>query len=74
MGPSDFAGDPDGEEEGGEAAIAHARHVNVAVGMASADIEFGIEEALRGVVVGVDDDRGEVEFFGFIGDGVAADI
>ena len=29
-----------------------------------------IEEALGGVVVGVDDDGGEVEFFGFIGDGI----
>jgi len=65
----DLAGNPDGEEESGETAIAHARDVNAAVGVARAEIEFGIEETLGGVVVGVDDDGGEVEGFGFVGDG-----
>jgi len=29
--------------------------------VANAEIEFGVEEALGGVVVGIDDDGGEVE-------------
>ena len=66
----DLAGNPDGEEEGGEAAIAHARDVYAAVGVASGEIEFGVEEALGGVVVGVDDNGGEVEGFGFVGESV----
>src|SRR5271157_5185861 len=66
----DFAGNPDGEEESGETAIAHAGDVNAAVGVASAEIEFGIEEALGGVVVGVNDNGGEVEGFGFVGESV----
>ena len=65
----DLAGNPDGEEKGGEIAFAHAGDVNATVGMANAEIEFGIKETLGGVVVRVDDDGGEMELFGFIGDG-----
>jgi uncharacterized FlaG/YvyC family protein len=41
--------------------------------VANAEIEFGIEEALGGVIVSVDDDGGEVELFGFVGDGSGGD-
>ena len=59
-----FAGDPDGEKDGGHTAFAHAWDVNVAIGVASGEIEIGIEEALGGVVVSVDDDGGRLELLG----------
>ncbi len=69
-GAGDFAVDPDGEEDGVQAAFAHARDVDVAVGVTRADIEGGVEEALGGVVVGIDNDGRGVERFGFVGDGL----
>ncbi len=70
FGTDGFAGDPDGEEDGVEATFAHARDVDVAVGVARADVEGGIEKTLRGVIVSVDDDGGGVEFFCFVGNGL----
>ena len=37
FGAEDFAVDPDGEEDGGETAVAHAGNVNVAVGVGDGD-------------------------------------
>jgi hypothetical protein len=67
LGAGGLAGKPDGKENGVEAAFAHAGDVNIAVGVAGADVESRIEEALRGVIVGVNDDRGGLEFLGFVG-------
>jgi hypothetical protein len=64
----DFAGNPDGEVDGIQAAFTHARDVDIAVSVAGADVEGGVKKPLRGVVVGVDDDGGVMEFFGFVGD------
>jgi hypothetical protein len=36
--------------------------------MADGEIESGVEEALGGVVVGVDDDGSRLEPFGLVGD------
>jgi hypothetical protein len=38
--------------------------------VADREIEFWVEEALGGVVVGVDYDGGGLEFFGLVGDGL----
>src|ERR1700734_2198672 len=59
---SDGARNPDGEEDRVEAAFAHARDVDVAVRVSCAEIEIRIEQALRGVVVRVDDDGFGVKF------------
>jgi hypothetical protein len=68
----DFAVDPDGEEDGVQTAFTHAGDIDVAVGLARTDIEGGVKETLRGVVVGVDDHRSEVELFGFARDGLCS--
>ena len=65
-----FTVDPDREKDGRESAITHPGNVDVAIGVWNGDIEMRIEEPLRGVVVGVDDDRGGLQLFRFIGDGV----
>ncbi len=55
-GPGDFAGNPDGEENRVEAAFFHARDVHAAFGIAGGEIEIAVDEALRGVGVGVHHD------------------
>jgi len=70
IGAEDFGGDPDGEEDAYEAAFAHAGDINVAVCVAGREIEFGVEEALRSVVVGVDDNGGGLQLFGLVGNGL----
>src|ERR1700688_4615281 len=70
VGAHDFSGDPNGEEDGGEAAFAHAGDVDVTVRVARGEVEFGIEEALGGVVVSVDDYGGGVKFLCLLGTGV----
>ena len=57
----DAAVDPDRKEDGVHAAFAHARDVDGAVGVALAEIVVVREEALRGVVVGVEDDGGKMQ-------------
>ena len=57
---------PDGKENGVHAAFAHAGDVDVARGIALAEVEIAGEEALSGVVVSVNDDGGEVESAGLI--------
>jgi hypothetical protein len=39
--------------------------------VADAEVKFVVEQALCGVVVGVHDNRGEVQFIGALGDSVA---
>jgi hypothetical protein len=68
----DFAGNPDGKENRAEVAVAHARDVDAAVGVADAQVELVVEQALRGVVVRVDDDRRKVKFLGTLGNAVAS--
>ena len=70
-GPGDFAGHPDGEEDGVEAAFFHARDVDAALRIARGEIEVAVEEALRGVGVGIDDDRGEMQIAGAGGEVVS---
>src|SRR5207302_10015223 len=61
----DVARNPDREKQRIETTFAHARHVDVAVGVADADIEALLEEQpLRRVVVRVDDDGALVELTG----------
>src|ERR1700693_5977481 len=60
---------PDGKEDGVHAAFTHAGDVDVARGIALAKIEIAGEEALGGVIVGVNDDGGEVEPTGLIRNG-----
>ena len=64
MGPVIVPGIQIGEENAVEAALLHARNVDVAVGVARAEIEMRVEEALRGVVVSVDDDGMHMQFAG----------
>ncbi len=57
----DIAGHPDREEQPVHPAVLHARDVDVAVAVALADVEARIEDhALRGIGVGIDDDRAAV--------------
>ena len=65
FGASDFARNPDGEEDGAEAAFFHAGDIDAAVGGAFAEIEFAVEETLGGVVVSVDHDGRKMQFAGF---------
>jgi hypothetical protein len=69
--PHDLAGNPDGKENGCETTLAHAGDVDVAVCVAGGEIKPGVEEALRGVIMSIDDDRGRLEPFGFLGNGIA---
>ena len=63
--------DEDGEEEGVEAAFAHAGDVDVAAaGVALGEVVVLGAEKLSGVGVGVEDDGGEMELVGVFGDGV----
>ncbi len=56
---------PNGEEERVEAAVAHARDVDISVGVAGADVERLVEQQpLRRVVVRIDDDGAIVELLG----------
>ena len=52
----DFAGNPNGKENCAQTACAHARNIDAAVGMARADVEFCVKEALGRVVVGIHND------------------
>ena len=51
-----------------KSAFAHARNVDDAVGVANAEVEFRVEEALGGVVVGIHDDGAEMEVVSLRGD------
>ena len=62
---ADFAGHPDGEEYGADAAFFHARNVYASLFVARGEIEVAVDEALGGVGVSVDDDAGEMELAGF---------
>src|SRR5438045_4296963 len=53
---------PDGKEDLVHTAFAHARNVHVAVGIALAEVEVFGEKALRGVVVGIEHNRREMQF------------
>src|ERR1700691_4006649 len=68
--PGNAPGYVDGEKDRVEAAFAHARNVNAAVRVARAEIKFGIEQTLRGVVVSVHDDRAEMQVVSFLGNGL----
>src|SRR5579862_5199637 len=61
---ANLAGHPDGEEDGAEATFFHARNVYASLFVAWGEIEVAIDETLRGVDVGVDDDRGKMEVAG----------
>src|SRR6266436_5404174 len=61
LGAGHLAGDPDGKENCAQIAFAHARKVNAARGAARSQIEFSVEEALRGVIVRVYDDGRKVQ-------------
>ncbi|MGD1210878.1 MAG: hypothetical protein ABR973_05910 [Candidatus Acidiferrales bacterium] len=52
---------PDGKEDGGDAALAQAGNVNRAVGVPGAEIEIGGEQKLRRVRVRVNDNRAKME-------------
>jgi hypothetical protein len=56
FGPSDLAGDPDGEKDCAKAAFAHARYVYAAIFLADSKIELRVQHALGGVVVSIDND------------------
>jgi hypothetical protein len=58
--------DPNRKENGIHSALAHARNVDVAIQVAFAQIEAFREQPLRGVVVGVQHNRGKVQFAGSI--------
>ena len=66
----DAAVDPDGKENGVHAAFAHARNVDAPGGIALAKIEIAGGETLGRVVVRVEDDGGEMQLTGFLGDRV----
>jgi hypothetical protein len=59
---------PDGEEGGIEPALAHARDVNVAVGVAGTKVEVFVEQPLRGIDVGINDNGLAVQAVGAGGD------
>src|ERR1700735_296148 len=58
---SDRSGNIDGEKDRVETAFAHSGNVDAAVGVAQAEIKFGIEQTLSGIVVCVHHDRVKVE-------------
>src|SRR5579859_275735 len=66
--PYDSPVDPDGKENGVHAAFAHTRNIDVPVRIALAKIEILGEETLRGIVVGIQHNRGKVQFVGPLGD------
>src|SRR5271170_3599506 len=61
-GAHDASVDPDGEEDGVHAAFPHAGNVDVAAGVALAQIVVLGEEALCGVIVRVQHDGREMQF------------
>jgi hypothetical protein len=60
-GACDSAGRPDCEENCAYAALAQARNIHRAVGMAMGKIEAMVEQPLRGIHVGIDNKRVEME-------------
>ena len=58
LGPHDASVDPDREENRVHPTFAHARDIDVPVGIAFGDVVGIGEKTLRGVVVGIQDDRG----------------
>src|SRR6267143_1901061 len=70
LGPGNFAGHPDGEENSAEVAFAHAGNVDAPASTALAKIELAVKKALRRVVVRVHDDGGEVQLARFFRDGI----
>jgi hypothetical protein len=65
---SDRSEHPDGEKLRIEAAFAHAGDIHVAVRMTRTEIEFPVEQALRGIGMGIQDDGGKVQFVSALGD------
>ena len=61
---------PDGKEDGVHTAFAHAGDVDVARGIALAEVEIAGEEALGGVIVSIHDDGGKMESASLLGNGV----
>jgi hypothetical protein len=64
--------DPNRKEDGVHAALAHARDIYAAIGIAFRDIEGLGEESLCGIVVSVQNDRREMQFSGAFGEVIAA--
>src|SRR5205823_9109650 len=62
FGSRDFAGNPDRKENRVQAAFAHAWKINAAVVVSFSNVKLSIEEALGCVVVGIHNDRGEMQF------------
>src|SRR5215470_19915206 len=65
--PGNFAGHPDGKENRGKIALAHARDVDTAVAIPRPQIKLAVEETLRGVVVRIHYDRRKMKLFSSIG-------
>jgi hypothetical protein len=67
-GTHDLCVDVNSEEDCVQPAFPHPGNVNVAFGIPSAQIVSFGEEALRGIGVAIQYDRGEVEYMGAISD------
>jgi hypothetical protein len=69
----DVSVDPDGEEDGVHAAFSHAGNIHVTFGVALAEIVILREEALRRIIVCVQDDGGEVQLMCALGNFINGD-
>src|SRR4029077_5138371 len=69
---SNLARHPDREKYGVQSAFLHSWDVDAAVGVSRAEIEAAIHQALRGVVVGVHNDRRKMQLAGVRGEIVSA--
>src|ERR1700760_2530472 len=71
---SDASVNPNREKDGVHPAFFHTRNVDVTVRVALPEIELLCEEALSRVIVGVEDDRRELQFRSAIGDVVSVQM
>ena len=71
FGSGDSAGDPDRKENRAEVALAHARNIDAAVGVARSEVEVIVKQALRGVVMRIDNDGRPMKLPGTLGNTIA---